>query len=200
MLVIHFEKKKKKTEKWWRRSKKERRERCQMSSGWHSSKLKNSRHGRLIVLARGCTTILSLSLLLSSPSSSSPLPSFSWVFCYCWDASALQSIWCLEALWNYRLSLCNWLPAVNCLMSLHLSHIHLSFYLFILPIKLFIHHQLGWYSHASWIFCPELNEQYGVLKVPLLYTVAAERATWRQSAPYCELSFQLLCVHYPREM
>lgn len=122
MLAIHFEEKKK-TEKWWRRSKKERRERCQMSSGWHSSKLKNSRHGRLIVLARGCTTILSLSLLLSSPSSSSPLPSFSWVFCYCWDASALQSIWYLEALWNYQLSLCNWLQPVNCLTYIYLTSI-----------------------------------------------------------------------------
>lgn len=36
------------------------------------SKVKNSRQGRLIVLARGCTTILSLSLLLSSLSLLSP--------------------------------------------------------------------------------------------------------------------------------
>lgn len=48
---------------------KEGRGRCQMSAGWHSSKLENSRHGRLIVLARGCTTILSLGLLLFSVSS-----------------------------------------------------------------------------------------------------------------------------------
>lgn len=92
---------------WWRE--KERRERCQTSAGWHSSKVKNSRQGRPIVLARGCTTILSLSLLLSSLSSPSPLPPFSWVFCYRCDASALQSIWCLEALWISLLSLSNWL-------------------------------------------------------------------------------------------
>lgn len=81
------------------------REESQTSASWHSSKVKNSRQGRPIVLARGCTTILSLSLLLSSLSSLSLLPSFSWVFCYCCDVRALQSIWCLEALWIYLLSL-----------------------------------------------------------------------------------------------
>lgn len=44
----------------WGRKKKKRRETCQTHSSWHSSKVKNSRQGRL---ASGCTTILSTSLL-----------------------------------------------------------------------------------------------------------------------------------------
>lgn len=118
-----------------------------------------------IVLARDCTTILSLSLLLSSLSSSSPLPPFSWVFCYSCDASTLQSIWCLEALWIYLLSHSNWQK--KHLTVFHPSpSLHLSFYLFILPIHLIIHHHHCWSSPASLLLFflgPEFD--YGALKV-----------------------------------
>lgn len=120
------------------------------------------------MLARGCTTILSLSLLLFSLPSPSPLPPFSSVFCCCCDASALQSIWCLEALWIYLLSLSNWLKPLNCLPSIHLPSICHFIYLSSLFAYLSFTTSAHAVMHPSFLSRVRLTRQYGALRGPLV--------------------------------
>lgn len=107
---------------WWQEENRNSRWKdVKTSTDWHSSKVKNSWHDWPIVLARGCTTILSFSLLffLHLPSLSPP----SFLLIRSCDVSTLQAIWCLEVPWIYLLFLCNWLKPFNGLPSIYLPNI-----------------------------------------------------------------------------
>lgn len=144
--------------------KKERREGCQTSAGWHSSKVKKAcRADRL------CWPVIVL-LFLASVSSfpHSLLPLHSLLSPESFVTPVTPALFSPSGVWKHSGSIYS--PTLigkkKHLTVFHPSpSLHLSFYLFILPIHLIIHHHHCWSSPASlfFFFGPEFD--YGALKV-----------------------------------